>query len=248
MRVIVAIPVFNEEGTLAEVLGRTRPYASDMLVIDDGSTDRTWEALLAFPDVSIIRHRRNLGYGRSLIEAFQWGVEEGYDCIVTLDADNQHEPECIPAFVAETAEADVVSGTRYPEGFENVSDVPADRLAINEEITGIINRRTGYRLTDAFCGFKAYRAEGLAKVELEEPGYGMCLEFWMKAAAAGLTVKELGVRRIYNDPERTFGGHLDDAEARLGYYVSVVDRYGARVGESGRGACCGCRGGCSDAE
>jgi len=248
MRVIVAIPVFNEEGTLAEVLGRTRPYASEILVIDDGSTDRTWETLTAFPDVSIIRHRRNLGYGQSLIDAFRWGVEEGYDCVVTLDADNQHEPERIPDFATAVSGVDVVSGTRYPEGFENVADVPADRLAINREITGIINRRTGYGLSDAFCGFKAYRTEGLARVALEEPGYGMCLEFWMKAAAAGLTVKELPIRRIYNDPGRMFGGKLDDEEARRRYYVSVIDRYGAEVRESGRGACCGCRGGCSDAE
>ncbi|MFH0965113.1 MAG: glycosyltransferase family 2 protein [Planctomycetota bacterium] len=229
MRALVVIPVYNEEKTIASILARTRPYAPEILIVDDGSTDDTWEALTRLPNVAILRHRVNLGYGQSLIDAFQFAVEERYDCVVTLDADAQHEPEYIPAFLAELAACDVASGTRYPEGFDRVRDVPADRLAINRRITDLINERTRYRLTDSFCGFKAYRADALARLTLREPGYGMCLEFWIKAAAVGLAVKEVPVRRIYLDPNRTFGARLDDPSNRLRYYLQTIERAAADV-------------------
>ena len=238
MRTLVAIPVYNEEHTLAQVLKRARPYAKNILAVDDGSTDRTWEILRQESDVSMIRHATNLGYGRTLIDAFEYAIEKNYDVVITLDADNQHEPEYIPAFLSALPGADVVSGTRYADGFEDASDTPSDRLAINREITAVINRHTGYRLTDAFCGYKAYRVESLAKLNLHEPGYGMCLEFWIKAAGAGLSAREIPVRRIYADPNRTFGGHLDEAEKRRLYYFSVIADAVAVVSGRGRPMTC----------
>ena len=79
-------------------------------------------------------------------------------------------------------------------------------------------------LTDAFCGFKAYRVEALAKLNLTEPGYAMPIELWVQAAHNGLRVVELPVPLIYLDERRSFGGALDDADTRLEYYHCVLDR------------------------
>ena len=79
-------------------------------------------------------------------------------------------------------------------------------------------------LPAAFCGFKAYRTTALAKLELSEDGYGMPLELWVAAAAAGLSIKELEVPLIYLDEARSFGGQLDDVQTRIDYYQQVLTR------------------------
>jgi dolichol-phosphate mannosyltransferase len=99
-----------------------------------------------------------------------------------------------------------------------------------------VNRRLGLKLTDAFCGFKAYRAAALAKIELGETGYAMPLELWVRAVRLGLRIGELPVPCIYLDEKRSFGGALDDAAQRLAVYRQVLDAAERRgVAESGQG-------------
>jgi dolichol-phosphate mannosyltransferase len=92
------------------------------------------------------------------------------------------------------------------------------------QITAELNERLGLNLTDAFCGFKAYRCQALAALEITETGYAMPLEVWVQAARAGLSILELPVPLIYLDEERSFGGALDDAARRLQYYHEVLNR------------------------
>jgi dolichol-phosphate mannosyltransferase len=222
-RVLVAIPVYNEEKYVARVLAHVLEYADDVLVIDDGSTDRT-VAMLPRLNVDVIRHKRNAGYGRSMRDAFRWAAAQGYDWVITIDCDEQHEPQAIPAFVQALREnrADVISGSRYLNREDALGSPPADRRAINAEITGEVNRRLGLELTDAFCGFKAYRVDALARLSLSEDGYAFPMQFWVQAAARGLRIRELPVKLIYNDPNRSFGGPLDDACVRLAHYRRVL--------------------------
>jgi dolichol-phosphate mannosyltransferase len=91
-------------------------------------------------------------------------------------------------------------------------------------LTDELNRRLGLRLTDAFCGFKAYRVAPLADLELDIDGYDFPMQFWVQAAAAGLRIGEIPVRLIYNDPGRSFGGPLDDADNRLAVYRRTFER------------------------
>ena len=95
-------------------------------------------------------------------------------------------------------------------------------MYINQTITRELNDLFGLHLTDAFCGFKAYRRGALAKLHITETGWGMPLQVWVQAAQLGLRVKEVGVPRLYLDPNRTFGGLLNDANERLAYYRRVV--------------------------
>lgn len=99
MRLLVAIPVFNERKYVDQVLNKVRRFASDILVVDDGSTDGTAELLAARADIQLRRHATNSGYGSSLIDAFNFADSHGYDWVITMDCDEQHEPEMIPAFV-----------------------------------------------------------------------------------------------------------------------------------------------------
>src|SRR5947208_6045059 len=110
MHLLTAIPIYNEEAHLEPVLAEVLRYAADVLVVDDGSTDRTADLLRSFPTVRTIRHPRNLGYGASLRTAFQATIDQGYEGVVTLDCDGQHEPARIPVLSERLADADIVSG------------------------------------------------------------------------------------------------------------------------------------------
>jgi glycosyltransferase involved in cell wall biosynthesis len=239
MRDLVIVPIYNEAASVAKVLCEVRHFAvgADIICIDDGSTDETRRILAAEPEISIIRHGTNEGYGRSLIDGFGFAQAGGYARMVTIDCDEQHEPRLIPSFLEALTEegADVVSASRYFPDQENGNEPPADRRRINETITRRIDSLTGWNLTDAFCGFKAYRVAAVAKLPLSEPGYGMPLEFWIRAAAAGLAVVERPVPRIYCDSDRSFGADLDYPDRRLAYYQRVIDSaVGVEDGEGSR--------------
>ena len=223
MRVLVAIPVFNEERHVSRVIAEVGRFADDILVVDDGSTDGTGDILSSTPGVIIIRHPENRGYGRSLIDAFQFARRADYDWLITLDSDNQHEPARIPAFIdrAQQGDVDVVSGSRYLVDLPGNTAAPEDRRQINRRVTRMLNRILGLSLTDAFCGFKAYRVSALSRLSLSVAGYAFPMEFWAQAAAAGLWICELPVPLIYNDPNRQFGGRLDDPDIRLRHYIDV---------------------------
>lgn len=222
MRVLTAIPVYNEERHLLRVLQEVKRYSPEILVINDGSTDGTAKLLAEQSDIHVVTHPRNRGYGAALISAFQYTLEHQYCILVTTDCDGQHEPSRIPVLLEAIHDADIVSGSRYLRDFRQNSPVPHERLEINRQITSEINARYGLNLTDAFCGFKAYRASALARLQITETSWGMPLQLWVQAARLGLQIKEIGVPRIYLDPNRAFGGVLNDAEERLAYYRSVL--------------------------
>jgi dolichol-phosphate mannosyltransferase len=92
------------------------------------------------------------------------------------------------------------------------------------QITDELNCRLGLKLTDAFCGFKAYRVAALAKLHPTDDGYAMPLELWVQAAFHGLKIVEVPVPLIYLDEKRSFGGALDDSQKRLAYYHAVIER------------------------
>lgn len=228
---LIVVPVYNEAPSIEKVLTRVFEVAAgaDVLVVDDGSTDESPAILARLSEnhrLHVLRHPVNMGYGAALMDGFSYALRHGYQRLVTIDCDEQHEPALIPDFLALASDWDVVSGSRYlREDVLKLGEAPADRRRINRIITERINELTGYRLTDAFCGFKAYRVPALAKVALDEPGYAFPLQFWIQAARAGLSVIEQPVPLIYvPNFERRFGGDLDDAERRLAYYMEVIQR------------------------
>ena len=251
-RFLTALPVFNEVDHVEPVLHEVLKYSPDVLVVDDGSTDGT-EALLAKrDDLTCLRHEANRGYGAALLSAFEYATRLQYDVLVTIDCDGQHEPQRIPQFVARctggdasalakgtlatdtpasgssiggdsACTPDIVSGSRYLQVFPGDTPPPQERRNINLQITDELNRRLGLNITDSFCGFKAYRVAALDALDIHEPGYAMPLELWVQAAEAGLKVVELPVPLIYLEEKRSFGGVLDDGQARLDYYRHVIE-------------------------
>jgi dolichol-phosphate mannosyltransferase len=235
-RILLAIPVYNEERyvsrVLTEVATYVGPYVDRVLVVDDGSTDRT-PMELAQHRVEVIRHAENRGYGRSMMDMFRWAAFDRFDWLITMDCDEQHEPAAIPSFVRAIArdDADVISGSRYLRASEFDDHPPGDRRHINQLITRDLNERLGIALTDSFCGFKAYRTQALDRLALDVDGYDFPMQFWPQAIARGFVIREIPVRLIYNDPNRTFGGPLNDPERRLAVYRRTLQREIVRLRE-----------------
>jgi dolichol-phosphate mannosyltransferase len=222
MRVLTAIPVYNEERHVERVLEEVRRYSPDILVVNDGSSDHTADLLARQEGIHVITHPHNRGYGAALVSAFAYALEHDYAVLVTMDCDGQHEPARIPVLLEAIHDADIVSGSRYLRDFRQDGSAPQDRRRINQIITSELNSRYHLGLTDAFCGFKAYRREALARLRITETSWGMPLQLWVQSAHAGLRIKEVGVPRLYLDPNRAFGGVLDAAEERLAYYHRVI--------------------------
>jgi dolichol-phosphate mannosyltransferase len=229
VKYLTAIPIYNEERHLQTVLREVRRYSPDILVVNDGSTDRTGELLAKQPDLRVVTHPRNLGYGAALQSAFTYTLRHDYDVLVTMDCDGQHEPSRIPVLLEAIHDCDIVSGSRYLRDFRQDTLPPEDRRRINQQISQELNARFGLNITDAFCGFKAYRTAALARLNITESGWGMPLQLWVQAASLGLRIKEVGVPRLYLDATRAFGGVLNDAEERLAYYHRVIANAEAEI-------------------
>ena len=230
MRLLIGIPIYNERKSVDRVLTEVLAHGHDVLLVDDASTDGTADYLAGRSDVALVRHDRNRGYGQGIIDIFDYADRCGYDWVLTMDCDEQHEPARIPDFVRaiQTGRWDIVSGSRYllPDADDDAA--PVDRRTVNVTITALVNETFGWHLTDTFCGFKAHRVDAMRQLRLTETGYAFPLQLWPRAYRADLRITEIPVRRIYHDLSRTFGPVLNDPGKRLRHYLDVFEAELAR--------------------
>lgn len=225
--ILIALPVYNESKYIVDIMNALLRYSNNILVIDDGSNDGTDEQLEKYKSINVIVHKKNEGYGQSLIDAFEFAKKQHYNWIITMDCDHQHQPSYIPQFFEEIRKnkADIISGSRYLETANHVTlKPPFERVSINRRITALLNQSLGFGITDSFCGFKAYRVESLKKLTLTEKGYGLPLQLWVQAAFAKLRVTEIPIPLIYHDSKRNFSGLLELPEYRIQYYMDVIEK------------------------
>ncbi len=226
-RTLIAIPVYNEAEHVVEVLDQVRQHATDILVVNDGSTDGTRELLATIDGITVVHHPENLGYGAALATSFEHAVAGGFDVLVTMDCDGQHQPQLLQEIadrvLADEGPFDMVSGSRYLQAFPENTDAPEERRQINWQITACLNEQLHLSITDAFCGFKAYRVAALTDLEITVPGYAMPLQLWVQIADLGWEITEFPVPLVYVDETRSFGGTLDQAQERLAYYRNVLN-------------------------
>ncbi|GEM_PF-182385 len=227
--ILIFIPVYNEAEYVEEILEEVRNSAPniDILVIDDGSTDNTPQILEKETGLHYLRHSENEGYGKTLIDGFEFAIARNYQYIITMDCDKQHQPDEIIKFTEAVKDEDwdIVSGSRYLEvSNEKSCKVPEDRKKINNRITGYINSLTGYNLTDSFCGFKLYKVTSLKKLKLTEHGYGMPLELWIQAWRHNFKIKEVPVALIYLDRDRDQTSSYRKVFRRYRYYLNIINK------------------------
>lgn len=196
--VVVGIPAFNEEKTIAKVVLKALRFADKVVVCDDGSTDMTGEIAEKL-GAEVIRHDRNLGYGAAIQSLFRRARELNADVLVTLDGDGQHDPCEIPNVVKPIVEgsADVVIGSRLVDECRAYT-MPWYRRAGIKFITKMVNNGTRRPLKDAQSGFRAYSHEAIKKLSLTENGMGVSVEILVDADKKGLKIVEVPVSCSYS--------------------------------------------------
>jgi glycosyltransferase involved in cell wall biosynthesis len=196
LKLVVAIPAYNEEKNIAKVLVQAEEYTDNIIVCDDGSTDMTAE-IAGSLGASVICHSRNKGYGAALATLFARARLEDADIMVTLDGDGQHDPADIEKVLGPLVkgEADIVVGSRFLDG---TTKMPGYRKAGIQAITKVSGAIAYNGLTDAQSGFRAYNKKALDTLVPSEMGMGASTEILAKAHYSGLKVIEVPIRVAYS--------------------------------------------------
>ncbi|MEM2995191.1 MAG: glycosyltransferase family 2 protein [Candidatus Bathyarchaeia archaeon] len=214
--VVVGIPAFNEERSIARVVLEAQQYADAVIVCDDGSDDLTAEIAEKL-GAEVIRHEVRLGYGAALQSLFKRARELDADVFVTLDGDGQHNPHEIPSVVKAVVEGDtdIAIGSRFVNE-SLVHGMPWYRCFGIWLITKLANNSAKHSLKDAQSGFRAYSRKALEVLDLTENGMGVSVEILLEAQKHGLKVSEVAASCRYD--KRLKSSKLNP----FGHGVSVV--------------------------
>lgn len=193
VKVIVAMPAYNEGRYIGSLILQARQYADEVIVVDDGSTDFTTK-VAKLAGATVIRHEENKGYGIAIQSILAEVKKRNPDILITLDADSQHNPEEIPVLIRAVREGfDVVIGSRQIE-MHNIPRYRRVGQQVLSYLTGILSRS---RVSDTESGFRSYSRRAIALLEPRQKGFGICAEIVAEANAKGLKVTEIPVTAIY---------------------------------------------------
>jgi len=195
-RFCVIVPAYQEEARVGAAVGGIRAYCRDVVVVDDGSADRT-AAEADRAGAVVLKHAVNQGKGAAIATGMAYALEHGYEFVVAMDGDGQHAPEDIPAFVEAYARTGdpVILGNRMadPRG------MPLVRRLTNRFMSWLLSRRMGRRVPDTQCGFRLYRCEGFPAVPDASRRFDYDSEILLLYAEAGARIGAVPVRVIYGD-------------------------------------------------
>ncbi|MEI8349692.1 MAG: glycosyltransferase family 2 protein [Candidatus Omnitrophota bacterium] len=194
MKVWVVIPAYNEGEALGVLLQELKKRGLATIVVDDGSGDCTY-GIAAQHAHHVIRHKRNLGKGRSLREAIAYLLErEVFDYLITMDADGQHAPSDLPLFLDEANR-----GTHFVLGnrMHNPFSMPRVRIITNKLMSWLISRLTRQVIPDSQCGFRLIKKEVLEKIQVHTDKFEIESEILFNASRAGFAIKSIPIQSIY---------------------------------------------------
>jgi glycosyltransferase involved in cell wall biosynthesis len=192
-RILVGIPAYNEENTIAKVIANAKAYADVIIVADDGSTDDT-ELIAKSLGARVIRHTRNRGKGEAVRTIFMQAKRIKADALVTLDADGQHDPHDIPKLVRPILEdqADVIVGSR---GNVETPKLRGAGVRMLNLVTAV--RDIDGATVDAQSGFRAYSRRAIDQLHFDEPSMGAEAVALKSANTLGLRIKQVPISIKY---------------------------------------------------
>jgi GT2 family glycosyltransferase len=210
------IPVYNNAGTIADVVSRCRRQIADVVVIDDGSTDADLRELLKpLPlDVPVIRHPTNLGKGKALLTAFSYAEARGARYFITLDGDGQHFPEDIPEFISKLDPDTILIGSRQ----KVIGKMPYSSRFGREFSDFWVCIESGAVVSDTQSGFRAYPLAAIQGLRLRSRHYNLEVEVVTRAVWAGMKIGSVPIRVQYMEgPNRvsSFRPFADNARISL---------------------------------
>lgn len=198
---VIGIPAYNEEGSIAKVVLQAKNHADVVVVCDDGSSDMTAEIAESLGAV-VVKHEKNLGYGAAIQSLFRQAKKLNADVLVTVDGDGQHDSSEVPNIVRPIVDgsADIVIGSRFVS--ENgTQGMPFYRRVGVRFITRLVNGSAKNGVSDAQSGFRAYGRKALDVLSVVENGMGVSVEILLDASKHGLKICEVSSSCKYNNGE-----------------------------------------------
>ena len=215
MKVIVGTPAYNEEKYIGTVILQAKQYADEVIVVDDGSTDRT-RVVAELAGATVVSHESNRGYGNAVRTILSEAKTLDADVLIILDADSQHNPDEIPSLVEAILEGyDVVIGSREMQKHM----IPHYRRAGQKVLSGVTGFLSGQKLTDTESGFRAYSRKAIEELDLKETGMAVSSEIIKSAASKKLRIKEVPVSAIYTED----GSSLNPVSHGVGVFRRLVE-------------------------
>ncbi|MBI2041597.1 MAG: glycosyltransferase family 2 protein [Candidatus Nealsonbacteria bacterium] len=196
MKTVAIIPAFNEEKTLGGVISDLKKYVNQIIVIDDGSTDKT-NQIARSKNIKIYRHLINRGLGGVLKTGIEAALQNGADIIITIDADGQHDPSEIPKLIKPIIEqkADAVIGSR----FLTRQPMPLFRRVGNIFFNFVTFFLFGAKTTDSQSGMRAFSKKGAQSLEIHSNGMEVSSEILKEIKIKKIRMKEVPIKSIYTD-------------------------------------------------
>jgi glycosyltransferase involved in cell wall biosynthesis len=220
MKVLAAIPCYNEELTIGSVVLKARRHVDAVLVVDDGSSDATTE-IAKEAGAQVIRHERNRGYGGALRSCFEYAKEHDVDIMVILDGDGQHDPAYIPEFInaLTTSNSDIVIGSRF---LEKNNTIPKWRAA-GMKVLDISTRFAGdITITDSQSGYRAYSKKAINTIKIANSDMGAGSEILMQLQDTNLKVVEIPITVRYDIASTSTKNSVSHGFGVLGSIIRLI--------------------------
>jgi glycosyltransferase involved in cell wall biosynthesis len=198
MNVCLLIPAYNEARTIGQVVSKARKIIGSIVVVDDGSQDATAQ-IAQDSGAFVLKHQVNSGKGAALRTGFQYALDHGYDAVITMDSDGQHDVDDIPKFLEAFEEKlrslslGIIIGSRM----QDISTMPAVRKFTNKLTSFVGSLLAHQELKDSQSGFRLISSDVLRVVELETSGYEMESELLIKASRSGFRITSVPIKTIY---------------------------------------------------
>jgi len=220
-KIIVLIPAYNEELTISSVVMLAKRHSDHIIVIDDGSTDRTRE-LATEAGAEVISHTVNKGKAAALMTGFKRARELDSRCTITIDGDGQMDPELIPQVAAPVLQevADLVIGSRYLS--KNATDTPTHRRMGQRVLNSATSLGTSCEITDSQSGFRALSWRALNNTNFNSDRFSIESEMISYYIEIGLRIVEVPVSVRYDVPNGHKQRPLEHGLSVLGGVVSYV--------------------------
>lgn len=194
-RICAVIPFYNEQNTIRNIIVNTLKYVDEVIAVNDGSNDSSVNELIGIERLTIIGNCTNLGKGYALSKGFIYSYDNKFDVTITLDADLQHDPTFIPAFLPLLDEFDIVIGNRL----NDIKPMPYHRRFSNKITSALLSKKLNIKIEDSQCGYRAYKTRILPLIQTSSNGFEAESEIIVKAVRNNLRIGFVNIPAVYGN-------------------------------------------------